>query len=103
MRNVIESLALCRTNVATDEISYTRSRQPALLNFLRKTAARARHCLILLPLHDGDETYDSWKPLLNTSRVLLRLIGMNRAIKQKSDMLAGAASAEEHINTIGAI
>ncbi len=22
---------------------------------------------IVLPLHDGDETYNSWKPLLNTS------------------------------------
>jgi len=22
----------------------------------------------LLPLHDGDETYDSWKPLLNTQK-----------------------------------
>ncbi|MDD6038708.1 MAG: hypothetical protein PUD20_07955 [bacterium] len=27
----------------------------------------SKACLILLPLHDGDETYNSWKPLLNTS------------------------------------
>ncbi|MDD6037175.1 MAG: hypothetical protein PUD20_00005, partial [bacterium] len=26
----------------------------------------SKACLILLPLHDGDETYNSWKPLLNT-------------------------------------
>ena len=32
-----------------------------------EVAARAKACLILLPLHDGDETRNSWKPLLNTS------------------------------------
>ena len=30
-----------------------------------EVAARAKACLILLPLHDGEETRNSWKPILN--------------------------------------
>ena len=35
--------------------------------FLYRDSSASKACLILLPLHDGDETCNSWKPLLNTS------------------------------------
>ena len=35
------------------------------INSDAEVAARAKACLILLPLHDGDETRNSWKPELN--------------------------------------
>ena len=50
---------------------------------LHESSNASNQYLILLPLRDGDETHNSWKPLLNTSWTLRRLIGMVRAMKAK--------------------
>ena len=61
----VYKLALRRTNVASD--GNYRVCSHLRYGHFANVAARAKSCLILLPLHDGDETRNSWKPLLNTS------------------------------------